>query len=73
MHNSWPMPHHCDASDAVTMVHCCIVQLEQQKYEGRILALQRAKQEAVSKAKQERSRAHDLEQQVEQVNAEKHK
>ncbi|KAK9918949.1 hypothetical protein WJX75_008258 [Coccomyxa subellipsoidea] len=49
------------------------LQVEQQKYEGRILALQRAKQEAVLKVEHERSRAHGLEQQVEQLNAEKHK
>lgn len=49
------------------------MQVEQQKYEGRILALQRAKQEAVSRVDQERSRAQDLQQQVEHLAAEKTK
>ncbi|BDA47058.1 hypothetical protein COCOBI_09-5130 [Coccomyxa sp. Obi] len=48
-------------------------QVEQQKYEGRILALQRAKQEAVSRVDQERSRAQDLQRQVEHLAAEKNK
>ncbi|CAL8471673.1 g11215 [Coccomyxa elongata] len=48
-------------------------QVEQQKYEGRILALQRAKQEAVSRVDQERSRAQDLQLQVEHLAAEKSK
>lgn len=49
------------------------VQVEQQKYEGRILALQRAKQEAVSRVDQERSRAQDLQLQVEHLAADKSK
>jgi hypothetical protein len=46
-------------------------QVEHKKYEGRIVALQRARQEAVSKAEFERTRAQDLEQEVERLLAEK--
>ncbi len=55
------------------MTSSWVVQVENQKYEGRLLALQRAKQEAVSKADFERSKAQDLEQKVEQLSVEKQK
>lgn len=49
------------------------MQVDQQKYEGRIFALQQAKQEAISKLDSERDRADNFAQHVEQLIAEKHK